>query len=330
MANDVFLSYSSHDRVQADAACHFLEAAGIRVWMAPRNIVPGADWTSSIVDAVNDARILVLIFSANSNESDYVQREVQLAVKRGIPLIPFKTEDIVPSKSLEFFIGTHHWLDAMTPPMEQHFKSLAEMVKLFLTLDPKESKEGDLAARHRPAQPQDLVLAEARALAHRWSEADHAYYLVESVGAELKALVVNPPFDFPAEDEGVMGFLLLASLHYGSSWPFWTARNADNVHSAQQVIGVLGLSYDRPRFRAVCALQFFAAGVVEKAVAILGGSLDPRIRKLVESVVLAGRAKDYLEAKGAGSDPELAKKAKAVMRELARCQDTGEEDLFLP
>lgn len=330
MPTDVFISYSSHDRVHADAACHYLEAAGIRAWMAHRDILPGADWRDSIVEAVNDASVLVLIFSAKSNASKYVQREIEVAVDREIPLIPFKTEEIVPSKSMEFLIGKYHWLDAMTPPMEQHFKSLAVKVKLLLDMDHKTEGDKGTATRDEGAHPQDPAIAEARALTRRWSEADHAYYLVESVSRELKALVVNPPFDFPVEDEQVRGFLLLASLHYGSSWPFWTGRNADNMEAAQQVIKVLGLSYDRPRFRAVCALQFFSAGVVEKAAAVLGGALAPRIRKLIETVVLPGRAKEYLQKISDGSDHELGKKAAAVMRELSRFEGHEEDGNFLP
>ena len=40
----VFLSYSSHDQRVADAVCSALEGRGVRCWMAPRDIRPGADW----------------------------------------------------------------------------------------------------------------------------------------------------------------------------------------------------------------------------------------------------------------------------------------------
>ena len=52
MGWDVFLSYSSKDKPVADAACHALESAGIRCWIAPRDIVPGAEWGASIVKAI--------------------------------------------------------------------------------------------------------------------------------------------------------------------------------------------------------------------------------------------------------------------------------------
>ena len=40
-----------------------MEAKGVRCWMAPRDILPGADWGESIIDAINDAKAMVLVFS---------------------------------------------------------------------------------------------------------------------------------------------------------------------------------------------------------------------------------------------------------------------------
>jgi hypothetical protein len=59
MAHDVFLSYSSKDKPVADATCAVLEGRGIRCWMAPRDITPGADWGESIIDAIQGARAMV-------------------------------------------------------------------------------------------------------------------------------------------------------------------------------------------------------------------------------------------------------------------------------
>ena len=49
MAFDAFISYSHRDRLAADAACAGLEAAGIRCWIAPRDIAPGKEWAEGII-----------------------------------------------------------------------------------------------------------------------------------------------------------------------------------------------------------------------------------------------------------------------------------------
>ena len=132
MQFDVFVSYSSEDKAAADAACALLEQNAIRCWIAPRDIVPGTDWGEAIIDAIERARLFVLIFSGHANESPQIKREVERAVNKGVPIIPVRIEDIAPSKSLEYFISTPHWLDAFTPPLEERLTQLTAAVKALL------------------------------------------------------------------------------------------------------------------------------------------------------------------------------------------------------
>jgi TIR domain len=136
MAHDAFISYSSRDKTTADAACAALEAAGIRSWIAPRDITPGAEWGEAIIDAIGRARVLVLVFSTYANDSPQIRREVERAVHKGIPIVPLRIEDIAPTRSLEYFIGHVHWLDALTPPLEAHLRKLVEAVGSLLQIQP--------------------------------------------------------------------------------------------------------------------------------------------------------------------------------------------------
>ncbi len=132
MAHDVFISYAHDDRTVANAVVATLEAHGIRCWIAPRDILPGEDWGEAILDAIKEAHALVLIFSSHSNESEQIKREVERTVHQGIAVIPFRIEDVLPSKTLEYFISTQHWLDALTPPLEDHLAHLAETITVLL------------------------------------------------------------------------------------------------------------------------------------------------------------------------------------------------------
>ncbi|PYI97443.1 MAG: hypothetical protein DME98_08235 [Verrucomicrobia bacterium] len=51
MAHDVFISYSSEDKLAADALCGALEAARIRCWIAPRDVVPARSYSGEITRA---------------------------------------------------------------------------------------------------------------------------------------------------------------------------------------------------------------------------------------------------------------------------------------
>jgi|SRR6516225_6886435 len=83
MAQDVFLSYSSQDEPIADAVRGTLEGEGIRCWMAPRDVLPGIPYGEAIIEAIRSSRLMVLVFSSNSNNSPQVMREVERAVGPG-------------------------------------------------------------------------------------------------------------------------------------------------------------------------------------------------------------------------------------------------------
>ncbi|MDD1678128.1 MAG: tetratricopeptide repeat protein [Methanomicrobiales archaeon] len=130
--HDVFISYSSRDKPIADAVCATLEARSIRCWIAPRDVLPGTNYPRAIVEAIDGSKVMVLIFSSHSNTSPHVVRELTHAVSKGVIIIPFRIEDIQPSKDMEYLIGIPHWLDAMTPPVEGHIGVLGETVATLL------------------------------------------------------------------------------------------------------------------------------------------------------------------------------------------------------
>jgi len=141
MAHDAFISYSTKDKATADAVCATLESNGIRCWIAPRDVLPGMNWAGAIIDALHHARVLILVFSTNSNGSSQVMQEVERAASNGIPILPLRIEDVLPSNAMEYFLGSRHWLDAMTPPLEAHLQRLARTVRLLL--DQAESPGGE-------------------------------------------------------------------------------------------------------------------------------------------------------------------------------------------
>ena len=126
--HDVFLSHSAKDKPVADAICAKLEQSGIRVWIAPRDIQPGANWGEAIIEALEGCRAMVIVFSASANASPQVLREVERAVGKGVAVIPFRIENVVPSKAMEYFLSSPHWLDAMSPPLEGHIDELVASV----------------------------------------------------------------------------------------------------------------------------------------------------------------------------------------------------------
>jgi len=128
----VFISYSSPDRALANDLCQYLEAQGISCWIAPRDVVPGSDFPGSIIDAIDASTVMVLIFSKSSNNSPHVFRELTRAVTRNILIIPFRIEEILPTKNMDYLINIAQWFNAMPPPPQEHFGALTETLKAHL------------------------------------------------------------------------------------------------------------------------------------------------------------------------------------------------------
>jgi len=148
VAHDCFISHSSDDKATADAACAMLEASGVRCWIAPRDVRPGFDYSEQLLDGIDGSKVLVLIFSASSNGSTHVRREVERAVSKGLAVLPLRIEEITPSKSLEFLISSTHWLDAITPPIEEHLSRLVDAARVLIDAD--DSVDSTSASKSRP------------------------------------------------------------------------------------------------------------------------------------------------------------------------------------
>jgi hypothetical protein len=163
VARDIFISYSQPDRDCAFELVARLEGQGIDCWIAPRDIAPSADWAAEIMDAISAARAMILVFSANSNQSPQVRREVERAVHKQLSILPFRIEDVLPSKSLEFFLSAQHWMDAFPPPREPHYARLCAYLKTQLAAQTQLAVQTHAAAEPglQPFPPADPAAAAA-------------------------------------------------------------------------------------------------------------------------------------------------------------------------
>ena len=147
--HDVFVSYSSKDVNVANAVCAALEAKKMRCWIAPRDVLPGKAWAGAILDAISDARVMVLVYSANANASPQVIREVDCAVTRNVVIIPFRIEAATMTKEMQYYIAAAHWLDAMDGSMEEHIARLVTSVRSLLAA----SNPAPMKVGSKPASP---------------------------------------------------------------------------------------------------------------------------------------------------------------------------------
>jgi hypothetical protein len=153
VAKTAFISYASEDESVAGTISEYLERTGVSCWIAPRDVRPGADYGSEIIDGIESSSVLVLVLSEHANTSEFVKREVERAVSKGKPIFPVRVREVVPSKSLELFISSAEWVDAWQPPIEQYLGRLADSIRSASTFYASRDAIGPAEALPVPVRP---------------------------------------------------------------------------------------------------------------------------------------------------------------------------------
>jgi len=115
----VFISHASQDAATASSLCAALESAGVACWIAPRDVRPGEAYAAAIVNAINSARMLLLILGKEAVASPHVLREVERASSKRRPILAVRMDDTELPPELEYFLSVNHWLDGHGAPLEQ-------------------------------------------------------------------------------------------------------------------------------------------------------------------------------------------------------------------
>jgi transcriptional regulator with XRE-family HTH domain len=80
----VFLSHSSQDKSFARKLATDLRNQGVRVWLDEAELLPGDSLIAKLGTAISEADYLYVILSPNSVKSEWVQREVEIALTHEI------------------------------------------------------------------------------------------------------------------------------------------------------------------------------------------------------------------------------------------------------
>lgn len=111
MSADIFISFASQDAKTARTICTALEGRGFRCWISTRDIQPGENFQSAIVRAIRGAKVLLLVFTSNSNRSDEMTKELALASQQKLMVVPLRVENVDPSDAFAYEFATRQWID---------------------------------------------------------------------------------------------------------------------------------------------------------------------------------------------------------------------------
>jgi TolB-like protein len=109
--HDVFVSYATQDAAIANAIVIDLERSGLKCWIAPRDVAPGALYADGIIRAINGAKVVVLILSKNAVSSPHVGKEIERASAKQRPIIALRSDATPLTPALEYFLSESQWID---------------------------------------------------------------------------------------------------------------------------------------------------------------------------------------------------------------------------
>lgn len=131
-SSHVFISYASQDKAVTNAVVAVLERHGVKCWIAPRDVVPGALYADEIVRAINEARVVVLILSEQSAASPHVGKEIERASAKSRRIVALRTDSVSLPRALEYFLSESQWIEVGAGGVETAAAKLLEAVRRHL------------------------------------------------------------------------------------------------------------------------------------------------------------------------------------------------------
>jgi TolB-like protein/Tfp pilus assembly protein PilF len=126
--SDAFVSYASQDAAVANSIVENLEQRGLKCWIAPRDVKPGAQYADAIVRAINEAKAVVLVMSGSAVGSSHVGREIERAASKHRKIIALRIDAAPLNHALEYFLSESQWIDARALGMPAALTKLGEAV----------------------------------------------------------------------------------------------------------------------------------------------------------------------------------------------------------
>lgn len=131
-----FICHSNVDAALAEKIVIDLEKAGIRCWIAPRNIQSGTTYAAAIVQGIKRSSYFIFVFSKSSNHSDAVVNEIENANALKIPIIPFKIDKDQYSDSLDYYLRSRQAIIAYEKPFNIAVAELAHSISDTIPVPP--------------------------------------------------------------------------------------------------------------------------------------------------------------------------------------------------
>lgn len=98
-----------------------------RVGLLHAMLLRGKPYALEIIEGIKNCKIVVIVFSKNSNISEHVKNELQNAFAKNKIIVPFIVDETPMDEEFDYYLAHKHWIVAYPHP-EVKFKDLLEVV----------------------------------------------------------------------------------------------------------------------------------------------------------------------------------------------------------
>ena len=204
-----------------------METSGNPCWIATRDIRAGQEWGAAILTAIESAQLIVLVFSAYSNGSPHVRRELAHASRCDLPVRVVRVDSAEPAGSFRLLASEFAASAEPKVPFEDRLAALCAAVSSGS--DTAESA----AAAHRPVSDSFSRSAGRQGLLELLGKVVKANYWIAGIRVVLSAAALAEYFtDHTGTNQARTYIAFSLPLHFaGVAWvlavlAIWLAAGA--------------------------------------------------------------------------------------------------------
>lgn len=138
----VFISYSSRNRGFVSRIITTLENMDVRYWKAPEMIPAGSSYAREIPQAIQNCAIFLLVLSKTSQESIWVEKEIDSAICNRKVIIPFQIEEMELNDTFRFYLNNVQMI-SYSEMGDSAFQELKQQLKQLMPMPEKSPARED-------------------------------------------------------------------------------------------------------------------------------------------------------------------------------------------
>lgn len=121
MESTIFISYSSKDSAEVQEIVSFFESEKIAYFKAPEMIPVGSNYAREIPRAIQACSIFLLIISAHSQNSMWVEKELDCAINNRKTIVPVQISSYPLNETFRFYLNNVQILSYWDEPKDALF-----------------------------------------------------------------------------------------------------------------------------------------------------------------------------------------------------------------